>query len=70
MRETIVWLLTSNQQSRAESMKREFKLADRQFAVWKVTAFADARRWSELEAYAKAKKTPLGLLVSFGGKFK
>ena len=63
LRDTVMWLLTANHNARAESIKKDFKIADRQYAMWKVSALAIGQQWVELDHYAKNKKAPFGLLV-------
>jgi hypothetical protein len=63
LRDTVKWLLANNYAQRAELLKKDFKVADRQYAWWKLEALAGAGKWTELDAFARTKKAPFGMLV-------
>jgi hypothetical protein len=53
-------IIVANDQDRANTMKKLFKIPDRRFWWIKVKALAESRNWSELDRFAKSKKSPIG----------
>uniref|UniRef100_A0A914WCI3 Vps16 C-terminal domain-containing protein n=1 Tax=Plectus sambesii TaxID=2011161 RepID=A0A914WCI3_9BILA len=62
LRSTIVWLIEHGENGPAENLRKEFRVGDKQFWWWKIEALGKGGRWQELEAFAKAKKSPIGYL--------
>jgi hypothetical protein len=49
-----------NDQTRAEKLRKDFKVPDKRFWWIKVRALAEANNYAELERFSKSKKSPIG----------
>ena len=58
--DTIALCIQQNDQTRAEKLRKDFKVSDKHFWWIKVQALCEARNFMELEKFAKAKKSPIG----------
>lgn len=58
--DTIYEVILSGDQDRAKRLKSDFKVPDKRFWWIKLKALAEAANWSELERFAKSKKSPIG----------
>lgn len=58
--DTIYRLILVGQDQQANRLKSQFKVSDKLFWHVRVRALAKARRWEELDKFARAKKSPIG----------
>ena len=57
--ETILQLLSQDQQKLAEKVKQEMRMNDRRFAWLRVRSMVQKRQWEDLKKFAKQKRPPL-----------
>jgi len=60
--DTLLMLLSRNQNSQAEQMKKHFKVSDKRWWWLKITALSNQRNFKDLESFSKVKKSPIGYL--------
>ncbi|PSN65980.1 vacuolar protein sorting-associated protein 16 [Corynespora cassiicola Philippines] len=58
--ETIFQLLRQGHNKRAQKVQSEFKVPDKTYTWLRLRALVNARHWTELEEWAKQKKSPIG----------
>ncbi|BFZ59549.1 Vacuolar protein sorting-associated protein 16 [Saitoella coloradoensis] len=58
--DTIFKLIELSQPSKADKLRKEFKVPDARFWWIKIRALVKNRDWHELEQFAKLKKSPIG----------
>jgi len=62
LHDTMLILLSNKQFSKAEKLRKNFKVSDKRWWWVKVTALADQRMFAELEQFSKQKKSPIGYM--------
>ena len=60
LNESISLLIQRTCHAEADMLKKDFKISDKKFWWLKVEALGITRNWSELEKFAKSKKSPIG----------
>lgn len=63
LKETLCWLIENKEFQKAEAIRKDFKLSEKQFWWWKIEALAKSKQWTELEQFSKSKKPPFGFIV-------
>ncbi|KAI4665325.1 uncharacterized protein J4E78_002785 [Alternaria triticimaculans] len=58
--ETIFQLIRQGHYKRAQKVQSEFKINDKTYTYIRLRALVAARHWTELEEFAKQKKSPIG----------
>uniref|UniRef100_H2Z0D2 Vacuolar protein sorting-associated protein 16 homolog n=1 Tax=Ciona savignyi TaxID=51511 RepID=H2Z0D2_CIOSA len=63
LHDTMYNLLKTNHIKRAEHLRKQFKVSDKRWGWWvRITALAEQGHFTELEAFSKSKKSPIGYL--------
>jgi len=62
LHDTLRSLLLSNQVKKAEQIRKQFKVTDKRWWWLRVNSLAEQRKFQELEAFSKSKKSPIGYL--------
>ncbi|XP_043223806.1 vacuolar protein sorting-associated protein 16 homolog [Amphibalanus amphitrite] len=60
LQDTIKQLILSDRHKLADSLRNEYKISDKRFWWTKLLALAEGEQWTELEKFAKSKKSPVG----------
>ncbi|CAD5122098.1 DgyrCDS10548 [Dimorphilus gyrociliatus] len=60
LNQTITKLIGEGRFKLADQLKKDFKISEKSYYYIKVEALAESDRWSELEDFGKAKKSPIG----------
>ena len=63
LRDTIIHLIAKQDMAKADMLRKEHRVQDKQYWWWKIDAMAQQGMWNEMEAFGKAKKSPIGYLV-------
>ncbi|CAG7849893.1 Vacuolar protein sorting-associated protein 16 homolog [Serendipita indica DSM 11827] len=58
--DTIMLCLQCGLHKRAEKVRSDWKVSDKQFWWLKLRALTEAKAWDELDAFSKSKKSPIG----------
>ncbi|KAG8842157.1 hypothetical protein FRB91_004386 [Serendipita sp. 411] len=58
--DTIMLCIQCGLGKRAERMRGEWKVSDRQYWWLKLRALTEMKAWDELDAFSKSKKSPIG----------